>query len=136
MKESLQAGARISVTIDIDRTRTIGFMGDEGRVYATPSMISDFEYTCRNFLLEHLDDGEDTVGTHVNLDHLAPTVEGDQITIEIEITGVEGRLVTLEASVSDSVEPVGRGIHNRFVVDKAKTFERLKAKRERALGGG
>ena len=45
MKDSLQAGARISVTIDVDRTRTIGFMGDEGRVYATPSMISDFEYT-------------------------------------------------------------------------------------------
>ena len=134
MKDSLQAGVRISVTIDIDADRTIGFMGDEGRVYATPSMISDFEYTCRNFLLEHLDDGEDTVGTHVSIDHLAPTVEGDKVTFEIEITEVDGRLVTLQATVSDTVELVGRGIHKRFVVDKAKTFERIKAKREKALG--
>ena len=70
----------------------------------------------------------------MNLDHLAPTVEGDQVTFEIEITEVAGRLVTLEASVNDSVEPVGRGIHKRFVVDKAKTFERLQAKRAKALG--
>ncbi|MBT5178733.1 MAG: LysR family transcriptional regulator [Rhodospirillaceae bacterium] len=135
MKDSLQPGVKISVTIEVDKERTIGFMGDEGRVYATPSMVEDFEYTCRNFLLDHLDDGEDTVGTHVSMDHLAPTVEGDKVTFEVEITEVDGRLVTMQAQVADSVEDVGRGIHKRFVVDTAKTFERLKAKRVKALGG-
>jgi predicted thioesterase len=135
MKDSLQPGVKISVTIDVDKERTIGFMGDEGRVYATPSMVEDFEYTCRNFLLDHLDDGEDTVGIHVSMDHLAPTVEGDTVTFEVEITEVDGRLVTLQASVADSVEPVGRGIHKRFVVDTAKTFERIQAKLAKALGG-
>jgi predicted thioesterase len=134
MKDSLKVGIKVSKTIAIDRTRTIGFMGDEGRVYATPRMVEDFEDTCRNFLLEHLDEGEDTVGTHVSMDHMAPTVEGDKVTFEIEITKVDGRMVTLQAAVSDSVEPVGRGTHSRFVVDKAKTFERLTAKREKALG--
>jgi predicted thioesterase len=65
---------------------------------------------------------------------MAPTVEDDQVTFEVEITKVDGRMVTMQATVSDSVEPVGRGTHSRFVVDKAKTFERLKAKREKALG--
>ncbi|MEE2760607.1 MAG: hotdog domain-containing protein [Pseudomonadota bacterium] len=133
MKESLRAGVTTSATMEIDRDRTIGFMGDEGRVYATPAMVEDFEYACRNFLLSHLEDGEDTVGTQVSMEHLAPTVEGDSVTVEIDIIEVEGRLVTMEARVSDSVEEVGRGIHQRFVVDKAKTLERLQAKREKAL---
>ena len=133
MKESLRAGVTTNVTMEIDRDRTIGFMGDEGRVYATPAMVEDFEYACRNFLLSHLEDGEDTVGTQVSMEHLAPTVEGDSVTFEIDIIEVEGRLVTMEARVSDSVEEVGRGIHKRFVVDKAKTLERLQAKREKAL---
>lgn len=134
MKESLRAGVTASATMEIDRDRTIGFLGDEGRVYATPAMVEDFEYTCRNFLLDHLEDGEDTVGTQVSMEHLAPTVEGDTVTFEIAIIEVEGRLVTMEARVSDSVEEVGRGIHKRFVVDKAKTLERLRTKREKALG--
>ena len=133
MKESLRAGVTTSATMEIDRDRTIGFMGDEGRVYATPSMVEDFEYACRNFLLNYLEDGEDTVGTQVSMEHLAPTVEGDSVKFEIEIIEVDGRLVTMEARVSDSVEEVGRGIHKRFVVDKAKTMERLRAKREKAL---
>ena len=134
MKESLRAGVTTSATMEIDRDRTIGFMGDEGRVYAPPAMVEDFEYTCRNFLLDHLEDGEDTVGAQVSMEHLAPTVEGDSVTFEITIIEVEGRLVTMEARVSDSVEEVGRGIHKRFVVDKAKTLERLRTKREKALG--
>ena len=134
MKESLRAGVTASATMEIDRDRTIGFLGDEGRVYATPAMVEDFEYTCRNFLLDHLEDGEDTVGTQVSMEHLAPTVEGDSVTFEITIIEVEGRLVTMEARVSDCVEEGGRGIHKRFVVDKAKTLERLRTKREKALG--
>ncbi len=129
MKDSLVAGLSTTAKIEIDRERTIAFMGDEGRDYATPSMVLDIEYTARNWLMEYLDEGEDTVGTHVSVDHLAATVEGDSIEVTITVTEVNGRAITMSAQIKDSLEEVGKGVHNRFVVDKAKTFERLEAKR-------
>ena len=134
MKESLTAGVTATQKITIDRDRTIGFMGDEGRVYSTPSMVRDIEYTCHELLNEHLDDGENSVGTHVSVDHIGATVEGDEVEISVSITAVEGRAVSFEATVKDSLEEVGRGVHNRFVVDVQKTYERLTEKRKKVMG--
>jgi predicted thioesterase len=107
-------------------------MGKEGAVYATPRMVSDVEYTCRDFLLEHLDPGEDSVGAHVSIDHLAPTPMGLAATIELSVAEVDRRKVVFTFSVKDPLEEVGRGRHVRFVVDTAKTRERLAAKRAKA----
>ena len=74
MKESLKPGLELKKTLTIDESRCIGFMGKEGMVYATPRMVSDVEYACRDFLLSHLDAGEDSVGAHVSIDHLAATL--------------------------------------------------------------
>ena len=134
MKESLTAGVTATQKITIDRDRTIGFMGDEGRVYSTPSMVRDIEYTCHELLNEHLDDGENSVGTHVSVDHIGATVEGDEVEVSVTITAVEGRAVSFEATVKDSLEEVGRGVHNRFVVDVQKTYERLTEKRKKVMG--
>jgi len=132
MKASLQKGLSFSKRVTVDESRVIGFMGKEGAVYATPRMVSDVEYTCRDMLLEHLDPGEDSVGAHVSIDHLAPTPMGLQVTIEARIVEVDRRKVTWEFSVKDPVEEVGRGRHVRFVVETAKTRERLAAKRAKA----
>ena len=134
MKENLTAGVAATQKIAIDRDRTIGFMGDEGRVYSTPSMVRDIEYTCHELLNEHLDDGENSVGTHVSVDHIGATVEGDEVEVSVTITAVEGRAVSFEATVKDSLEEVGRGVHNRFVVDVQKTYERLTEKRKKVMG--
>ena len=134
MKESLTAGVTATQKIAIDRDRTIGFMGDEGRVYSTPSMVRDIEYTCHELLNEHLDDGENSVGTHISVDHIGATVEGDEVEVSVTITAVEGRAVSFEATVKDSLEEVGRGVHNRFVVDVQKTYERLTEKRKKVMG--
>ena len=134
MKENLTAGVTATQKIAIDRDRTIGFMGDEGRVYSTPSMVRDIEYTCHELLNEHLDDGENSVGTHVSVDHIGATVEGDEVEVSVTITAVEGRAVSFEATVKDSLEEVGRGVHNRFVVDVQKTYERLTEKRKKVMG--
>ena len=134
MKESLTAGVTATQKIAIDRDRTIGFMGDEGRVYSTPSMVRDIEYTCHELLSEHTDDGENSVGTHVSVDHIGATVEGDEVEVSVTITAVEGRAVSFEATVKDSLEEVGRGVHNRFVVDVQKTYERLTEKRKKVMG--
>jgi fluoroacetyl-CoA thioesterase len=132
VKETLRPGLSHTKTLVVDEARCIGFMGREGMVYATPKMVSDVEYTCRDFLLEHLDAGEDSVGTQVVIDHLAATPLGLQVSIELRIAEVDRRRVKFEFSVRDSIEEVGRGTHTRFVVDSAKTKERLAAKRAKA----
>jgi predicted thioesterase len=132
MKASLKAGLETKKAITIDETRCIGFMGKEGMVYATPRMVSDVEYTCRDFLLQHLDPGEDSVGAHVSIDHLAATPMGLTVKIEARVTEVDRRKVTFEFSVHDPVEQVGRGKHVRFVVETAKSRERIAQKRAKA----
>lgn len=132
MKSTLKPGLAFRKQVAIDEARCIGFMGREGMVYATPMMVSDVEYACRDFLLAHLDAGEDSVGTQVVIDHLAATPLGLRVSIQVEIAEVDRRRVTFRFSVSDPVEEVGKGTHTRFVVDGARTRERLAAKRAKA----
>jgi predicted thioesterase len=128
MKASLQPGVARVNRITIDGGRTIGFMGEEGRVYATPRMIGDIEYTCRDLILAHADAGEDSVGVEVAVRHLAPTLLGMTVEIAVKVAAVEGRKVTFEVLVKDELDEISRGTHTRFVVDVEKTIARLKAK--------
>jgi fluoroacetyl-CoA thioesterase len=132
MKSSLQAGLELRKSVEVDESRCIGFMGREGMVYATPRMVSDVEYACRDYLLQHLDPGEDSVGAHVSIDHLAATPLGLKVEISARVIEVDRRKVVFEFSVRDQVEEVGRGKHVRFVVENAKRAERLAAKRAKA----
>ena len=132
MKPSLETGLSTRRELVVDEERCIGFMGREAAVYATPRMVSDVEYTCRDFLLQHLDEGEDSVGAHVSIDHLAATPMGLKVVIDVKIVEIDRRRVTFEFTVHDPVEQCGRGKHVRFVVENAKTRERLAAKRAKA----
>jgi fluoroacetyl-CoA thioesterase len=132
MKSTLKVGLASTQRITVDESRCIGFMGKEGMVYATPRMVLDVEYACRDLLLGHLDEGEDSVGAHVSIDHLAATPLGLEVTIDVRIVEIEKRRVTFEFSVRDPIEECGRGRHVRFIADKAKSFERIKAKRAKA----
>jgi len=106
-------------------------MGEEARTYATPAMIRDIEYTCRDLILEHADAGEDSVGMEVAVKHLAPTLMGMTVEITVRVVAVDRRKVSFEVAVKDELDDVGAGTHVRFVVETAKTFERLKAKAAR-----
>jgi fluoroacetyl-CoA thioesterase len=128
MKPSLQTGVSLTKTITIDRARTIGFMGEEARVYATPSMILDIEHTCRELILQHADAGEDSVGIDVSVKHLAASLPGMTVEITAKVIAVEGRKVTFEISARDELDAISTGTHARYVVDIAKTIERIKAK--------
>jgi fluoroacetyl-CoA thioesterase len=132
VKASLAPGLAGEKTLVVDEARCIAFMGPENAVYATPRMVSDVEYAIRDFLLAHLDPGEDTVGTRVVIDHLAATPVGMQVTLRYEVVEVQGRSVRCAFTVRDAVEECGRGEHVRFVVDVARTRERLAKKRARA----
>ena len=128
MKETLRPGATKIKRLAVDKDRTIGFMGEEGRVYGTPYLVGDIERTCRDLLLDHADAGEDSVGMEVSVRHLAPTLLGMEVEIVAKVAGVDGRKVMFEIAAKDEIEPIATSTHTRFVVDVAKTHERLKAK--------
>jgi predicted thioesterase len=128
MKESLRAGVSLVNRVQVDRDRTIGFMGEEGRVYGTPYLVRDIEMTCRQLILDHGDAGEDSVGTDVSIKHLAPTLLGMTAEITATVSAVEGRKVTFAVTAKDDLDQICSGTHGRFVVDVGKTVERLKAK--------
>lgn len=128
MKDSLRPNISVSKRLVVDKDRTIGFMGEEGRVYATPSLIRDIEQTCRDFIKENADPNEDSVGMDVSIRHLAPTLPGMTAEIAVKVAAVDGRKVTFEIEARDDLEKIAEGTHTRFVVDVGKTLERLKAK--------
>lgn len=132
MKTSLVTGIASTTNLTVDRDRTIDFMGEDARVYATPMLVRDIEMACRELLLAHLDPGEDSVGTRVEIDHIAATLLGMPVEISVKLVELNGRAVTLEVEARDSVEPICRGRHSRFIVDVAKTAQRLAAKAQKA----
>ena len=134
MKATLRPGVSRMNRLKVDRDRSIGFMGEEGRVYGTPYLVGDIEQTCRELLLEHGDAGEDSVGTDIAIKHLAPTLLGMSVEIAVTVTSVEGRKVSFDVSAKDEIEPICSGTHGRFVVDVGKTIERLKAKGAKRAG--
>ncbi len=136
MKASLANGVTFERRIGVDEGRTIGFMGEGGRVYATPALVRDIEQTCRDGMLEHLDSGEDSVGVRIELDHLAPTLLGMTVEIRATVSEVKGRLVTFDIAARDPLDQIARGKHVRFVSDVQKTIERLKAKAAKAGAAG
>ena len=132
MKPSLQPGVATTVRVAIDRERTIDFMGDKARVYATPALLRDIEVACRELLLAHLDAGEDSVGTRVELDHTGATLMGMNVELQVGIAEVQGRSVSFDISGSDGIDAICKCRHQRFVVDVAKTEQRLAAKAQKA----
>ena len=136
MKTSLAAGARKVRELTIDTDRTIDFMGEDCRVYATPSLVRDIEHTCRDLILEHADPGEDSVGTVVSIRHTAPTLRGMEVTITATVAEVDRARVVFDIVAADPLDEICTGRHERFVVEVEKTRRRLAAKAEKAAGAG
>ena len=132
MSETLKAGLTATRRIDIDRERTISFMGDDCRVYSTPNLLYDIEMACRDLLLEHIDPGKDSVGTRVELDHVGATLLGMWVEIRVTLAEVNGGAVSFDFTARDAIEEVARGKHNRFIVGIEKTAQRLRAKLAKA----
>jgi predicted thioesterase len=135
MKESFRPGVSRVNRVKVDRDRTIGFMGEEGRVYATPYLVYDIENACRDLIMEHADANEDSVGIEVAVRHLAATPLGMDVEITATVAAVDGRKVSFDVAAKDNLEDICTGTHSRFVVDVAKTLERLKAKSAKHAAG-
>ena len=134
MKDTLRVGLAAEAKITVDETRTTAILGPDMQVYATPFMIRDIERTCRDLILGHVDHGEDSVGAKVEVEHLAPALPGSEVTVSVRLIQVNGRRMRFEASVRDAFEEIGRGFHERFVVEVAKSRARQEKKRAQIQG--
>jgi fluoroacetyl-CoA thioesterase len=108
----------------------INFLGMEGaRVLSTPRMIGQMEWTCRQAVQPLLDAGHDTVGTHVNVAHLAAAPLGMTVRFTAEVIAVDGRRISFRVEAWDEKEKIGEGTHERTVINVAKFATRLAGKR-------
>ncbi len=128
VKPTLAPGLRRVERIEIDRARTIGFLGEELRVYSTPSMVGDVEYTSLKLIQEHLEDGESSVGIRVAVDHLGPTPLGQWVEIHLQVTKRRGSQGDDRGGNPRRVEVVGTAEHVRFVIDVKRHADRLRTK--------
>jgi fluoroacetyl-CoA thioesterase len=131
MKSGLEKGMTRTQRFEVDASRTISFMTDALRVYATPSMVRDVEHICREFLSEYLSDEENSVGARIELDHLGPTLIGMWVDVIASVSSVNGRRVEFNVEVRDALDIVGRAKHVRFVIDLDKQRHRLESKAAR-----
>ena len=132
MTGSLAKGASVTRQIRVDRERAVDTMDEKARVYDTAMLVLDIDRISRELLLEHLDAGEDSVGTRVEVDHLAATLMGMDVEITVTVSEVKGHAISLDVEGRDNVEPICRGKHNRFVVGVETTLARLAAKAQKA----
>jgi predicted thioesterase len=107
------------------------------RVLSTPDMIRLIEQTAIEAVQPSLAPGQATVGTRVDVAHLAATPVGMTVTITVELTEVDRRRLAFSVSVRDELDEAGKGTHERFIVDAAQRLPRLtdKVNRWNAAGG-
>jgi fluoroacetyl-CoA thioesterase len=132
MQSEFKEGNTIARRVTVDQPRTIAVAGGEFNVYATPEMIRDIEQTCKQYILNFADEGEDSVGTQVNISHVGATLMGMSVEIVATVKTLDRRRVIFEISVRDDLDEVGIGTHDRFITDASKSAERLRAKAEKA----
>lgn len=97
-------------------------------VFATPMMVALVEQTCLESVLPHLEDGQGTVGTLVNVSHVAATPIGMRVWCESELVEVDRRRLVFSVKAYDECGLIGEGTHERFVIDTTKFMEKIKAK--------
>lgn len=97
-------------------------------VFSTPSMIALLEMAACNCVTDYLDEGSSSVGTLINVKHLAATPIGMTVTATATLTEIDGRRLVFDISVSDETSLIGSGTHERFIVFSEKFLEKTNAK--------
>jgi len=100
------------------------------QVFATGYMVGPIEWTCIQAVNPHLDwPNEQTVGTHINVSHIAPTPPGLTVQVSVELKKMEGRKLVFEIEARDDVELISHGTHERFIVYPEKFNRKVREKK-------
>lgn len=135
MDYDIKIGSKKERTIKTDSNQTTSFLWEGENVLSTPSMISEMEETCRLLLKEYyLKDKEwDSVGTIVNIKHLAATPVGSKIKLNATVDSVDGRKVMFNVDVYDELEKIGEGKHERFIINIPRFRSKFEDKKKNLL---
>ena len=140
MKPTLAQGATHSLLKQVDETMTVPYgrgdyalFADMPKVLATAALVTFVEAACADTLAEHLEEGEVSLGTVIDITHSAPTPVGATIRAEVEVTHVEPRSVTFSVTVLDDEDVVSMGTHTRGVVPRDR-FDQKVADKAHRLG--
>lgn len=93
-------------------------------VYATPCMVALMEGAACEAIAEALGENQTTVGTALNIEHISATPVGLEVRAEAEVTAVEGKVITFQVKAFDEAGEIGRGTHQRVLVNSQKFLER------------
>jgi fluoroacetyl-CoA thioesterase len=126
----IPVGAKGHLQLTVTEKEAISFLGTEDtRVLATPWLIGYLEMTARNTVKQYLLDVEDTVGTQVNVKHLAATPLGATARFEAEVSEVNGRRIQFRVSAWDEKDQIAEGTHERAIINVTRFGERVAEKR-------
>lgn len=128
----IQTGLTCKKKITVTPEMTAAAMGSGAlEVLATPSMIALMEGTAQEAVQNLLEDGQGTVGTRIDVRHLAATPVGMEVACTAEVTEVDRRRIVFTVKAKDEKEVIGEGIHERFVIDNEKFFAKCRQKLEK-----
>lgn len=116
-------------TVTEDKTAAAFGSGDL-RVYATPRMLTMMEHTAWASVEPYMDEGMGTVGTHLDVSHVSASPVGAHITVDSELTEVDGRRLVFEVRAYDDAGLIGEGTHERFIIKNEKFMTRTNSKLE------
>lgn len=117
----LEAGIKGTGSVEIVRENTAAAVGSGMlEVFATPMMIALMEKTACESVAPYLEEGSGTVGTELNVKHVAATPIGMQVTCETELVEVDGRRLVFHVKASDEAGLIGEGTHERFIINNEK----------------
>lgn len=140
MKETLKPGIKLEHKFVVPKSKTVPFLFPEAEeflvmpeVFATGFMVGFLEWACIKALNPHLDwPQEQTVGTHIDVSHLAATPPGLEVTAKVELLAIEGKKLIFSVEAHDGVDLITKGRHERFVINKEKFDARLGGKKPKA----
>lgn len=126
MPQELKPGLTGTAETVVRETNTALAMGSGSLlVFATPSMIALMEQAACNAVAGCLDDDSTSVGTLINITHDAATGMGKKVTATATLTEVQGRKLVFEITAADEDKQIGKGKHERFIVNKEKFMAKL-----------
>lgn len=136
MKDTLKAGIRNSFSMRVPANKTVPSLYPESpefqempAVFATGYLVGFLEWACIVTLNPHLNwPVEQSLGTHINVSHLAPTPPGMIVTAKVQIVAVEGRRVTFQVEADDGVDMIAQGTHERFIIDRDRFNQKVLSK--------
>ncbi len=125
----LEIGLRGMATVRVTTQHTAEALGSgDVPVYATPSLVALLETAAVNAVAGHLQPHETTVGTWIELTHVAATPVGMEVRAEATLTAVEGRRLVFSVAAHDACEKVGEGRHHRMIVARDRFFSKVAGK--------